>query len=69
MSSNPLDDIVEEQKSKEVEFISLEDYLKQCKTDSNSYATAAERMLKSIGIPNIVDTSKNPKLSRIFLNT
>jgi len=29
---------------------------------------AAERMLSAIGEPQLVDTSKEPRLSRIFLN-
>lgn len=50
------------------ENMSLEDYLKLAKKDNSVYATAAERMLKAIGEPEKVDTSKNPKLSRIFGN-
>lgn len=62
------DYIVAEQQAKEPKFYTLEEYLELCKTDSSAYATAAERMLKAIGEPKIVDTSKNPRLSRVFLN-
>jgi len=48
--------------------MSLEDYLDACKDDSMMYAGAAERMLLAIGEPEIVDTSKDPRLSRIFSN-
>lgn len=33
-----------------------------------AYASAAERMLAAIGEPEIVDTSRDPALSRIFSN-
>ena len=48
--------------------MSLEDYLEACTDDHMMYANAAERLLLSIGKPEIVDTSKDPKLSRIFSN-
>ena len=50
------------------EVMSLNDYLEVCKNDSNAYASAAERMLMAIGEPEIIDTSKDPRLSRIFYN-
>ena len=46
----------------------LEEYLKICKDDPSAYATAAERILLAIGEPELVDTSKDPRLSRIFSN-
>ncbi len=51
----------------EAEF-SLEDYLKCCAREPMAYATAAERMLAAIGDPEIVDTSPDPRLGRIFMN-
>jgi hypothetical protein len=33
-----------------------------------AYATAAERMLKAIGEPQMIDTRNDPRLSRIFAN-
>ena len=47
---------------------SLQEYLELCRTDPSVYATAAERMLLAIGDPELVDTSKDPRLSRIFSN-
>jgi serine protein kinase len=51
-----------------IESMSLEDYLKLAKKDSSVYDSPATRMLKAIGEPEKIDTSKNPKLSRIFGN-
>ena len=47
---------------------SLEEYLEICKQDPAAYATAAERMLLAIGEPQFIDTSRDPRLSRIFSN-
>ncbi len=47
---------------------SLQEYLELCKQDPSGYASAAERMLLAIGEPELVDTSKDPRLSRIFAN-
>ncbi|MHA7924804.1 MAG: PrkA family serine protein kinase [Marinobacter sp.] len=54
--------------STQEEEYSLEEYLEICKKDPAAYATAAERMLIAIGEPEFVDTSKDPRLSRIFSN-
>jgi len=48
--------------------MSLEDYLKSCAREPMAYASAAERMLAAIGEPEIVDTSHDPRLGRIFMN-
>lgn len=48
--------------------MSLMDYLELCKTDPTAYANAAERMLAAIGEPEVIDTSTDPRLSRIFSN-
>ena len=48
--------------------MTLRQYLEACRDDPMLYAGAAERMMKAIGEPNIVDTSKDPRLGRIFLN-
>jgi serine protein kinase len=50
------------------ETMSLEDYLELCKTDNMAYATAAERMVEAIGQPEVIDTSGDPRLSRIHSN-
>ena len=50
------------------EEMSLTEYLELCKNDPWSYANAAERMLKAIGEPEVIDTSRDLRLSRIFSN-
>ena len=47
---------------------SLQEYLDLCKQDRSAYATAAERLLMAIGEPELVDTTSNSRLSRIFSN-
>ncbi len=46
----------------------LDEYLQLCKQEPSTYADAAERMLQAIGEPKMVDTSADPRLSRIFSN-
>ncbi|MEZ5448876.1 MAG: PrkA family serine protein kinase [Thiolinea sp.] len=55
------------QKAQEEEY-SLQEYLELCKNDPRTYATAAERLLTAIGEPELVDTSRDPRMSRIFSN-
>ena len=50
------------------EEMSIQDYLDLCKQDSTLYASAAERILRAIGEPEVIDTSRDPRLSRIFSN-
>lgn len=50
------------------EELTIKEYLELCKSDPSAYATAAERMLMAIGEPEMVDTSQDPRLSRIFSN-
>ncbi|MGH8222775.1 MAG: PrkA family serine protein kinase [Woeseiaceae bacterium] len=52
----------------EHEEYSLREYLDICKKDPTAYATAAERLLLAIGEPELVDTSRDSRLSRIFSN-
>ena len=47
---------------------SLQEYLDLCKEDRGTYATAAERLLMAIGEPELIDTSADSRLSRIFSN-
>lgn len=54
--------------STQQEELSIQDYLDLCKQDPSAYATAAERMLNAIGDAELVDTSKDSRLSRIFSN-
>src|SRR5512135_3103973 len=48
--------------------MSLEDYLKSCAREPMAYASAAERMLTAIGEPQMIDTSQDTRLGRIFMN-
>jgi len=50
------------------EAMSLRDYLLAARDDPMMYASPAERMVQAIGEPEMVDTSKDPRLSRIFFN-
>jgi serine protein kinase len=52
---------------REVE-MSLSEYLDSCRGDPLRYANATERLLAAIGEPQIVDTAKDPRFGRIFLN-
>jgi len=55
------------EESKEEE-LTIQEYLDICKKDPSAYASAAERMLLAIGEAKLVDTRKDPRLSRIFSN-
>jgi serine protein kinase len=48
--------------------MSIEEYLALCKKDPMAYANAAERLLAAIGEPEFVDTAKDARLGRIFMN-
>lgn len=51
-----------------IEDYSLQEYLELCKQDPLAFATPAERLLKAIGEPELIDTRLDPRLSRIFSN-
>lgn len=68
----PLDDIFSlhsslREQRREAE-MSLSEYLEACRDDPLCYASPAERMLKAIGEPETIDTAKDARLGRIFLN-
>ena len=48
--------------------MSLSEYLEGCRTDPMMYASATERILAAIGEPQMVDTAKDSRLGRIFMN-
>jgi serine protein kinase len=48
--------------------MTYDQYLELCRDDPMAYATAAERMISAIGEPELVDTSRDLRLSRIFSN-
>src|SRR5499426_90386 len=48
--------------------LSLREYLEACRSDPSMYAGTAERMISAIGEPDLVDTAKDARLGRIFMN-
>ncbi len=50
------------------EEFSIQEYLEICKNDKSAYASAAERLLMSIGEPQLIDTRHDSRLSRVFSN-
>jgi serine protein kinase len=50
------------------EDLSLQDYLISCRDNPIMYASAAERMVAAIGEPELIDTSHDSRLGRIFMN-
>ncbi len=52
--------------AKDEEF-TLQEFLTTCRQDRSAYANAAERLLMAIGEPVMVDTAREPRLSRLFL--
>src|SRR5580700_7910020 len=48
--------------------MSLSEYLEACRGDPMLYANATERLLAAIGEPHMIDTAKDARLGRIFLN-
>ena len=50
------------------EELSIDEYLAECKRQPMAYATAAERMLRAIGEPDLLDTRNDPRMSRLFAN-
>jgi len=48
--------------------MSLIEFLEGCRDDPVRYANAAERILAAIGEPETVDTARDPRLGRVFMN-
>ena len=48
--------------------MSLLEYLELCREDPMAHATAAERMVAVIGEPELIDTSRDVRLGRVFMN-
>ncbi len=48
--------------------MSLREYLEGCRGNPAMYASTAERMIAAIGEPEFVDTAKDARLGRIFMN-
>ncbi|QGM97725.1 PrkA family serine protein kinase [Methylocystis parvus] len=61
-------DFVQFYRERQASEISLQSYLELCRDNPKAYASAAERILDAIGEPEFFDTSKDPRLGRIFMN-
>src|SRR4029077_14686280 len=48
--------------------MTLSEFLEGCRDDPMRYATATERLLAAIGEAEMVDTSKDARMGRIFMN-
>ena len=55
-------------KQKEGSTLSFKEYLELARSDPSFYMSSAERLLKAIGEPTVIDTINDPRLSRIFGN-
>lgn len=54
--------------NKKREVMTVEEYLKLASQDKMAYASIYGRLLDAIGPPTLVDTAKDPRLSRIYGN-
>jgi serine protein kinase len=48
--------------------MSVAEFLEGCKDNPGYYASSAERILAAIGEPVVINTAKDPRLGRIFMN-
>ncbi len=48
--------------------MSVLEYLRLCRENPVVYSSAAERMVTAIGEPELIDTSKDARLGRVFMN-
>ena len=63
-----IDVLRDDYRAAETKYMSVDDYLDLCRDDPMVYASPAERMIKAIGEPEKLDSSADPRQSRIFLN-
>src|SRR6202142_301602 len=61
-------DFTQSYKERQATEMSLAAYLDLCRADPKAYASAAERILHAIGDPEFLDTSRDQRLGRIFMN-
>ncbi len=67
-NSDVFADFVQHYRERQASEVSLESYLQLCREDPKTYASAAERILSAIGEPELLDTSRDSRLGRIFMN-
>ncbi|MBX4905922.1 MULTISPECIES: PrkA family serine protein kinase [Rhizobium] len=68
LSESVFDAFTRSYESRRESDMSVSEYLDLCKTDPIAYANATERLLAAIGEPQMVDTAKDARLGRIFMN-
>ncbi|MEF2070663.1 PrkA family serine protein kinase [Consotaella aegiceratis] len=68
MSSVLFDSYSQAYEARRETVMSVQDYLEACKYDPLMYAGPHERLLAAIGEPEMVDTSQDSRLGRIFQN-
>ncbi len=68
MSSDLFDTYARSFEAKRETVMTVAEYLKECKSDPLMYASPHERLLAAIGEPQMVDTAKDARLGRIFMN-
>ena len=61
-------DFTQSYRERQATEMSLAAYLDLCRTDPKAYASTADRILHAIGDPEFLDTSKDQRLGRIFMN-
>ncbi|MEI4232712.1 PrkA family serine protein kinase [Roseovarius sp. D22-M7] len=67
-SQTILDDFQSRFSARRMRELSLQEYLDGCRDDPTLYASAAERLLDAIGEAEVIDTSQDDRLGRIFQN-
>ncbi|MGD2133486.1 MAG: PrkA family serine protein kinase, partial [Maricaulaceae bacterium] len=68
MPSDLLDSYARAFETRRETVMSVTEYLEGCRDDPLMHAGPHERLLAAIGEPEMVDTSKDPRLGRIFMN-
>src|SRR5213076_2666429 len=68
MKDNIFDLYAQAYESQKQHKMSLREYLEGCRADPATYASTAERMITAIGEPEYVDSAKDARLGRIFMN-
>ena len=68
MTSDLFSDYIRTHEARRQAEMSLQDYLRDCRSDPLMYASAPERLLAAIGPAQIIDTARDPRLGRIFMN-
>jgi serine protein kinase len=68
MSKGLFDTYTKAFESRRETVMTIAEYLEACRTDPLLYAGPHERILAAIGEPEMVDTSRDPRMGRIFSN-